>query len=122
MNNYSKKPRKAYKKTTRDEKLEIVIAILENNRHRKAVAEEYQVSLTSINNWVNDYQKYGEAGITSNKRDSFVKEEEIQSELARLKKIEKLYEEQKVKIEILKKFQAFLKESEKSKDTKPYPP
>lgn len=84
---------------------------MEKGRHRKAVAEEYKVSLTSINSWLDDFQKYGEAGITANKRNAFVKEEEIQKELARLKKIEKQYEQQKLQIEILKKFQAFLKES-----------
>ena len=39
-------------------------------------------------------------------------QEETQIELKRLKKIEKRYNEQLEEIEILKKFQAFLKENE----------
>ena len=120
MHNYAKKARKAYKKSTDEEKLKVVSEVLDKGRNRKEIAREMNVSLTSINNWVRSYQLYGKDGLSSEKRESFVELEETQKELKRLKNVEKKYKKQVEEIEILKKFQAFLKESEQVNDTKPY--
>jgi transposase len=111
VNKYAKKPRKAYVRLTLDEKLEVVLGVLENGRKRKEMALEKNVSLNSVNIWIRNYQLYGRDGL-SNKRTAYVAQEETQKELKRLKKIEKRYNEQLEEIEILKKFQAFLKENE----------
>lgn len=112
MHNYTKKPRKAYNRLTQEEKVEVVLEVLENGRKRKEVASEKDVSLNSINIWIRNYQLYGRDGLSFDKRKAYVTQEETQKELKRLKKIEKRYNEQLEEIEILKKFQAFLKENE----------
>ena len=112
MHNYTKKPRKAYKVSTPGEKLRVVLEVVENGRNRKELAREKDIALNSINIWVRNYKLYGKDGLTSNKRTAYVAQEETQKELKRLKKIEKLYNEQMEEMEILKKFQAFLEESE----------
>jgi len=112
MHNYAKKPRKAYKRLSQDEKLEVVLEVLENGRKRKEVAEEKDVALNSIAIWVRNFRLYGKDGLSFDKRTAFVPQEETQKELKRLKKIEKRYNEQLEEIEILKKFQAFLRENE----------
>lgn len=112
MHNYAKKPRKAIKRLTQDEKVEAVLEVLENGRKRKEVALEKDVALNSINIWIRNYKLYGRDGLSFNKRTAYVAQEETQKELKRLKKIEKQYNEQLEEIEILKKFQAFLKENE----------
>ena len=112
MNKYAKKPRKAYVRLTQDEKLEVVLGVLENGRKRTEMALEKNVSLNSVNIWIRNYQLYGRDGLSFNKRTAYVAQEETQKELKRLKKIEKRYNEQLEEIEILKKFQAFLKKNE----------
>ena len=86
--------------------------MVENGRNRKELAKEKDIALNSINIWVRNYQLYGKDGLSSNKRTAYVAQEETQKELKRLQKIEKRYYEQLEEIEILKKFQAFLKENE----------
>ena len=112
MHNYTKKPRKAYVRLTQDEKLEVVLGVLENGRKRKEMALEKDVALNSVNIWIRNYQLYGRDGLSFNKRKAYVEQEETQKELKRLKKIEKRYNEKLEEIEILKKFQAFLQENE----------
>jgi len=112
VHNYTKKPRKSYNRSTSKEKLQVVLEVLENGRHRKELAKERDIALNSINIWVRNYQLYGEEGLSSNKRTAYVAQEETQKELKRLKKIEKRYKEQLEEIEILKKFQAFLRGNE----------
>ncbi|QUW21310.1 hypothetical protein JSQ81_16090 [Sporosarcina sp. Marseille-Q4063] len=86
--------------------------MLENGRKRKEMALEKDVSLNSVNIWIRNYQLYGRDGLSFNKRTDYVAQEETQKELKQLKKIGKRYNEQLEEIEILKKFQAFLKENE----------
>ena len=120
MHKHAKKARKAYKKSTVEEKLKVVSEVLDRGSNRKEIAREMSVSLTSINNWVRSYQLYGKDGLLCEKRESFVKPEETQKELKRLKDVEKKYKKQVQEIENLKKFQAFLRENEQVSDTKPY--
>jgi len=112
VHNYTKKTRKAYVRLTQDEKLEVVLGVLENGRKRKEMALEKDVALNSVNIWIRNYQLYGRDGLSFNKRKAYVAQEETQKELKRLRRIEKRYNEQLEEIEVLKKFQAFLKENE----------
>ncbi|WP_285228711.1 hypothetical protein [Planococcus sp. ISL-110] len=40
MHNYAKKPRKAYKRLSQDEKLEVVLEVLENGKSRPCEQED----------------------------------------------------------------------------------
>lgn len=96
--------------TSPENKLKAVERILDEHMPTKQMAEEMNVSLTSIQQWVKQYKDFGPASFlnldTQKKPMSLVDVEE----LARLKVIEKAYEEQQIQVEILKKFQTFLKQ------------
>ncbi|ANU09296.1 hypothetical protein BBH88_02595 [Planococcus antarcticus DSM 14505] len=64
----------------------------------------------SLSNWLRQYRNYGKKRLESNYDKTDVSEHS--DEIKRLREIEKKYIEQRDHIEILKKFQAFLKESE----------
>lgn len=74
------------------------------------MAEEINVSQTSIQLWVKQYKEFGQEffidKVTQNKPMSLVDADE----LVRLQAIEVAYEEQQIQVEILKKFQTFLKQ------------
>jgi transposase len=83
--------------------------VLENNRHNKEVADELGVSVGSIINWIKQY----EAPTQKTVQPLIVGDTpELKEELKRLRAIEKQYQDQQLEIEILKKFQAFLKEND----------
>ncbi|WP_342513203.1 transposase [Sporosarcina sp. FSL K6-1522] len=93
-----------------EQKLYAVQEVLEKGRHKKDVASELDIHINSITNWMKIYREKGENGLRPTPKAILLDEA---TELERLKKIEKKYNEQLVEIEILKKFHAFLKESEK---------
>ena len=103
------KNKKTQRQSRPEHKLYAVKEVLENKRHKKEVAAELGVSLGSINNWIKQYESPKikplhplVVGDTP----------ELQTELKRLRAIEKQYQDQQLEIEILKKFQAFLKEND----------
>jgi transposase len=106
MNLKNKKPqRQSHPK----HKLYAVKEVLENNKHKKEVATELGVSLGTINNWIKQY----EAPKTKKLQPLIVGDTpEVNAELKRLRAIEKQLKEKELEIEILKKFQAFLRENE----------
>ena len=83
--------------------------VLENKRHKKEVAAELGVSLGSINNWIKQYES---PEIKKIQPLIVGDTPEVNEELKRLRAIEKKHQEQQLEIEILKKFQAFLKEND----------
>nr|WP_144929302.1 helix-turn-helix domain-containing protein [Paenibacillus bovis] len=113
-----------YKNETRkrqssfEEKCRVVQEILEQGRHKKDVAEDYQIHINTINNWIRAYKAKGVNGLRSAVKGAKSDDIKTQSELDRLREIEKKYNEQMKEIEILKKFQAFLKENENKKHMK----
>jgi transposase len=81
--------------------------VLENKRHKQEVADELNVSLGTINNWIKQYKS---PEIKKLQPLIVGDTPEVKAELERLWDIEKKYQEQQLENEILKKFQAFLKE------------
>lgn len=97
-------------------KLYAVTQVIEFNCNKRLVAEEIGFSVSSVINWVKTFEKYGEAGLQS-KNQQLLTDDKV--ELERLRCIETKYYQQQEEIEILKKFQAFLKENENKKNTMP---
>lgn len=92
-----------------EHKLYAVKEVLENKRHKKEVASELKVSFNTINNWIKKYNSPEREAVHPLVDGDTP---EVKAELKRLRDIEKLHKEQQLEIEILKKFQAFLKEND----------
>ncbi|VDG96962.1 Transposase [Lysinibacillus sphaericus] len=95
-----------------EQKCTIVKEVLEENRHKKDIAAEHQIHINSISNWIRKYKEKGVDGLRPFVKTPRVPRDQMKDELNRLQEIEKKYNEQLTEIEILKKFQAFLKENE----------
>lgn len=67
------------------------------------VAEELGISGTTLRRWINEYDEYGESAFPGHGNALFNSTYEI-------KKLQKQIDELKMENEILKKFQAFLKQ------------
>lgn len=82
----------------------------EKKQSNQNVSEEMNVHLNSLSNWLKQYRNFCKKGLESNydKTDVYEHSDEIKL----MREIEKKYNEQQDHIEILKKFQTFLKESE----------
>jgi transposase len=90
--------------------------VKELNRSKRVVAEEIGYSVNSVIAWVKIFDDHGEAGLRTKKSHLLSND---RSELERLRSIEKKYYQQQEEIEILKKFQAFLKGNENKRFMKP---
>lgn len=97
-------------------KLYAVQQVKELNRNKRVVAEEIGYSVNSVIAWVKIFDNHGEAGLQA--KNSHLLSND-RSELDRLHIIEKKYYQQQEEIEILKKFQAFLKGNENKRHMKP---
>lgn len=97
-------------------KLYAVQQVKELNRSKRVVAEEIGYSVNSVIAWVKIFDGHGEAGLRTKKSHLLSND---RSELERLRSIEKKYYQQQAEIEILKKFQAFLKGNENKRFMKP---
>ena len=102
--------------STLDTRIYAVNEVLENHRTNREVADELGVHIHSIRQWVNNFKRDGDAGLASKQSHLLPVD---QAELERLRIIERKYYEQQTENEILKKFQAFLKENENKKHMKP---
>ena len=99
----------ARRKTTIDERKEIVKYCIEHNRDYKGTANIYDVSYGQVYSWVKKYDVNGEEGLTDkrgrHKTDDEVDElERLRRENARLKR---QLEEKDMLTELLKKVQEF---------------
>lgn len=108
--------KKAKVNSTLDTRIYAVKEVVEKHRTNREVADELGVHIHSVRQWVNHFKQNGEAGLMS--KLAHLRPAD-QAELERLRIIEKKYNQQQTEIEILKKFQAFLKESENKKHMKP---
>ncbi|TAA72789.1 hypothetical protein D2909_04150 [Planococcus salinarum] len=99
------------KQTSYAQKLAAVQEVLEKKRHIQEVAEELSIHPNSLTNWLRKYREKGPEGLQPYRHQSSTYTSQT-AELERLKAIEKKYNDQIEEIEILKKFQAFLKENE----------
>ena len=93
------------RKTSFDERLEIVKYCLEHNRDIKNTASLYECSYAQVYSWLRKYETKGEEGLTD-RRGKRKKEEEL-SDLEKAKrqiaKLQREKEEFKRKYELLKK-------------------
>ena len=105
VRNKNRKPQNTF-----EEKVYAVMEVLEQKRLNRDVAEEMNIHPNSLTNWLRQYRNFGKKGLESNFDKTDVSEHS--DEIKRLREIKKKYNEQQDHIEILKKFQAFLKESE----------
>ena len=108
----------ARRKTTIEERIEIVKYCLEHNKEYKLAAEAFDVSYTQVYQWVKKYEEYGEEGLSDKrgkrKQDDELDEvERLKREVARLQQKLELKERENY---VLKK----LKEIERSWDAREY--
>lgn len=95
------------RKTTLEERLEIVNYVLANDNDYKGAADKYSVPYASIYQWVSKYNKCGEAGLSDRRgRPSTEPVKELTTEEKQALEIEKLKRELECKnmvIQVLKK-------------------
>ena len=99
----------ARRKTTLDERKEIVEYCIAHNRDYKGTASVYQVSYSQVYSWVKKYDALGEDGLVD-KRGHRKTDEEV-DELERLRRenlrLKRQLEERDMVVELLKKAQEF---------------
>lgn len=97
------------RKTTKEERIEIVDYCFKHNHDYKATAEIYGVSYNQVYSWVKKYDEVGEEGL-SDKRGRHKTDEKI-DELEKLrrenKRLKHRLEEKDMTVELLKKVQEF---------------
>lgn len=95
------------RKTTYEERIEIVNYCLEHGKNYKDAAELFNVSYTQVYQWVNKYKEDGKEGLTD-KRGKRKKEEQL-SEIEQLQRkvkiLERQIKEKEMENEVLKKVQ-----------------
>ena len=93
------------RKTTYEERLEIVQDCINNGRNYKKTAALYECSYSQVRNWVLKYEEEGESGL-EDRRGKHKKDEEL-SEVEQLKRkvarLERQLQEEKDTVELLKK-------------------
>lgn len=113
LKDYDPKPEvymaEAKRKTTLEERMEIVDYCITHDNDYKGTAEKYDVSYSQVHSWVKKYNKDGEEGLTD-KRGRHKDHEEV-DELERLrrenKRLKRQLEEEKMSVELLKKLKEF---------------
>lgn len=95
----------ARRKTTKDERIEIVTYCVAHNHSYKGTAERYGVSYSQVYSWVKKYKSQGEDGL-NDKRGRHKSDEEV-DELEKLrrenKRLKRQLEEREMTVELLKK-------------------
>ncbi|WP_341479229.1 helix-turn-helix domain-containing protein [Clostridium gasigenes] len=99
----------ATRKTTINERKEIVIYCIEHKRDYKRTAKKYDVSYSHVYSWVKKYDMTGEDGL-ADKRGHHKADDEV-DELEKLhrenKRLKRLLEERDMAVELLKKVKEF---------------
>lgn len=99
----------ARRKTSKNEREEIVAYCLENNRDYKNTAAKFDVSYSQVYNWVKKYEAYGADGLTD-KRGHHKSDDEV-DELERLRRenlrLKRQLEKKDMVVELLKKVKEF---------------
>lgn len=99
----------ARRKTTIEERKEIVDYCITHNRDYKNTAAKYDVSYSQVYSWVRKYDENGEAGLTD-KRGRHKTDDEV-DELERLRRenlrLKRQLEEKDMAVELLKKVKEF---------------
>ena len=97
------------RKTTYEERLEIVKYCIDNDKNYTKTANEYQCSYNQVRNWVLKYEEDGEEAL-HDRRGKHKKDDEL-SEIEQLKRkvarLERQLQEEKDTVELLKKVKEF---------------
>ncbi|WP_071392804.1 helix-turn-helix domain-containing protein [Bacillus tuaregi] len=99
----------AKKHTSVEVKLEAVLQVLDGKKSVIEAADDLGVHRDTVNNWVNAYKRKGEDGL---KNPSSHRSPQTKNNNQKVRELEKKLKEKELENEILKKFQAFLKENE----------
>ena len=105
------------KKTTFEERLEIVSWVIDNKMNSKEASRKFDVNYTTIRGWVEKYLKDGSEGLVYKKRGKKVVAKDIDSlsEIDKLKyeleKERELRKQREFEIEVLKKKEEFEKKN-----------
>jgi len=96
------------RKTTLEERLEIVNYVLDNNNDYKGAADKYSVPYANIYKWVKKYNESGEDGLSDSRGRPSSKEpkhelSDIEKKDIEIEKLKKELERSKMVIEVLKK-------------------
>jgi transposase len=99
----------AKKHTNVEVKLKSVLQILDGQKSVIEVADDLNLHRDTVNNWVNVYKDKGENGL---KNPYSHRSCQTKNNSQKVQELEKKLKEKELENEILKKFQAFLKENE----------
>lgn len=96
------------RKTTLEERLEIVNYVLANNNDFKGAADKYSVPYANVYNWVKKYNESGEDGLSDSRGRPSSKEpkhelSDIEKKDIEIEKLKRELERSKMVIEVLKK-------------------
>lgn len=96
------------RKTTLEERLEIVNYVLANNNDFKGAADKYSVPYANVYNWVKKYNEAGEDGLSDSRGRPSSKEPkheltDIEKKDIEIEKLKRELERSKMVIEVLKK-------------------
>jgi transposase len=95
------------KKYTREFKLQAVKLVVEEDYSVKTVSKELEIHQNSLYKWIVEYEENGELAFPGNGSRDYIYQNKI-------KQLEKENERLLEELELLKKFQVFLKKSNKS--------
>lgn len=99
----------AKRRTTKEEREEIVEYCLNNNRDYKNTAAKFDVSYSQVYNWVRKYDAFGLEGLTDKR--GYHKSDDAVDELERLRRenlrLKRQLEEKDMVVELLKKVKEF---------------
>jgi transposase len=101
--------KKQHTHTNVETKLSAVKDVLEDNQPVAVVAQELGVHRDTVNRWVNQFKENGREGLMNSRS---ITNSGTSKEMKRIRELEKKLKEKEQENEILKKFQAFLKENE----------
>ncbi|WP_310198734.1 transposase [Neobacillus niacini] len=90
-------------------KLEAVRQVLENKRPVAEVANELDLHRDTVNRWVISFKGEGEQGLVNTRS---ISQPSQSKDIKQTRELEKKLKDKEMEIEILKKFQAFLKGNE----------
>lgn len=93
-------PRKRF---NREFKIQVVKQVLEEGKSATAVSNALELSRNMVSRWVKEYETHGDKAFTGHGQP--IKDQEFE-----LRKLQKRIEQLEQERDILKKFQAFLKE------------
>jgi transposase-like protein len=96
------------RRTTLEERIEIVNYVLANNNDYKGAADKYSVPYASVYQWLLKYNKFGETGLSDNRGRPSTKEPtheltELEKKDIEIEKLKRELERSNMVIEVLKK-------------------